>query len=144
MNKWLQVVFGACAIAVTGVFAYDKLAVNPTPVPDANPDLAPVLYAKLNPLLDGDNALYYAGVFAAASHVMQDDSANISSAKQLHDFMGRLALTANASEPAPVDLKAVLIPLFSGFPVSGEIDEKTRGEIVALLDSLSKASEASK
>lgn len=146
MKPWLQAVIAICLVTVSGAGAY-RLVVDPTTptVPtDGNPDLAPVLFAKLNPLLDGDNALYYAGVFQAAAHVLNDEAVGIDTAKQLHAFVDRLSAPVNASEPSPVELKTVLVPLFSGFATAGDLDDKQRAELVALFEALAKAAEASK
>lgn len=145
MKPWLQAVIAICLVTVSGAGAYRLVVVPDTPVaPDGNPDLAPVLFAKLNPLLDGDNAMYYAGVFQAAAHVLNDEAVGIDTAKQLHAFVDRLSAPVNASEPSPVELKTVLVPLFSGFATSGDLDDKQRAELVALFEALAKAAEASK
>lgn len=144
MNRWLQGVIGVCLVTMTGVFAYDKLASPSTPIaPDTNPDLNAVLFAKMNPLLDGDAALYYAGVFDAAAHATAD-LAELDTRKELAAFVKRLGEAANTSEPSPVDLSAVILEVFGESDVPGELTDKERADAVAKLQTLAKVAEACK
>lgn len=144
MKPWLQAIFGGCAVAMAAAFVYDKVVpATPAAPVDSNPDLHAVLFSKVNPLLDGDAALFYAGVFDAAAHVMAD-FAEIDTRKESAEFIKRLGSAAGASEPSPVDISSVILEVFGQDDVPGDLTDKERAEIVSKFQTLAKVAEASK
>ena len=120
------VVISVGMLCVSGVYALHFLAGKPTPGPGPAPVAS--LAADVDQALDGDAALYYAGVFAALADELESGR-GVTQWAQFSAYSIRFLEAADRGEVAPAAVKPIVLRLFAPF------DQK-RGDIGSDLGSL--------